>query len=187
MAFLTDLWLPILVSSVAVFFLSSLIHMGLRYHMRDYLRLPDEQDAIESIRGREIPPGDYMFPHCENMADLATEEMQTKFKEGPVGMLTLMPSGPPTMGKQLLQWFAFTVVMSVFIAYVASLTVSSADSFGRILRVVSAVTFLAYVGAEPMQSIWKRRSWGTTARFGLDGVFYGLATGAVFAWLWPAA
>ena len=34
---------------------------------------------------------------------------------------------------------------------------------------------------------WKGVSWGITFKFVIDGLLYGLATGAVFAWLWPAA
>lgn len=186
MAFLTELWLPILLSGVAVFFTSSLIHMVLRYHMNDYRELPNEADAIAGLTGNTVAPGDYVFPHCADMKDLASEKMQTRFKEGPVGMLTIIPSGPPTMGKQLGSWLVFTIVMSALIAYVSFLVLSPADSFMRMLRVVGTITFLAYAGAEPTQSIWKSRSWATTGRFLMDGVLYGLATGAIFAWLWPS-
>jgi hypothetical protein len=34
-------------------------------------------------------------------------------------------------------------------------------------------------------SIWYRRSWMTTAKSLFDSVLYGLATGGVFAYLWP--
>lgn len=160
--------------------------MVLRYHMNDYRELPNEAAAIAGLTGNTVAPGDYVFPHCEEMKDLASEKMQTRFKEGPVGMLTIIPSGPPTMGKQLGSWLVFTIVMSALIAYVSFLVLSPADSFMRMLRVVGTITFLAYAGAEPTQSIWKSRSWATTGRFLMDGVLYGLATGAIFAWLWPS-
>ena len=60
-----SLWLPILLSAVAVFVASSLIHMVLRYHSRDYKRLPSEDDVMDALRPFDLPPGDYMVP-CRN-------------------------------------------------------------------------------------------------------------------------
>ena len=45
---LGSLWLPGVVSAVAVFFLSSLLHMILRYHKADFRPLPDE-DAVAGL------------------------------------------------------------------------------------------------------------------------------------------
>src|SRR5205814_8992836 len=30
-----------------------------------------------------------------------------KFKRGPVGLLTVLPSGPPAMGKNMVEWFLY--------------------------------------------------------------------------------
>ena len=42
MIYISTLWLPILVSAVFVFIVSSIIHMVLKYHRNDYKQLPDE-------------------------------------------------------------------------------------------------------------------------------------------------
>jgi hypothetical protein len=51
------------------------------------------------------------------------------------------------------------------------------------------VAVLGYAVTSISNSIWKGQAWTTTAKFMLDGVIYGLVTGAVFAWLgsWGAA
>jgi len=50
-----------------------------------------------------------------------------------------------------------------------------------------AAAFLGYALWSVNDSIWKGVAWSTTLKFVLDGLLYALATGAVFAWLWPAA
>ena len=51
--------------------------------------------------------------------DLESPEMKRKFEEGPVGVLNIRPAGAPGMGKNLVQWFVFALVVSFFVAYVA--------------------------------------------------------------------
>ena len=51
---LSDLWLPILVSSVLVFLVSAIIHMVLKYHNKDFTRLPNE-DAVRSAMRAGTP------------------------------------------------------------------------------------------------------------------------------------
>jgi hypothetical protein len=48
-----------------------------------------------------------------------------------------------------------------------------------------AATLGYAMGAIP-DSIWKGQKWSITLKFVLDGVWYGLVTGATFGWLWPA-
>src|SRR5258708_920215 len=45
-----SLWLPVVVSAVAVFIVSSIVHMVLRYHRADYKRLPDEDSVAAALR-----------------------------------------------------------------------------------------------------------------------------------------
>ena len=57
-----SLWLPILLSAVAVFIISSIIHMFLGYHNTDFKKVPSEDKAMDEIGKLNIPPGDYMMP-----------------------------------------------------------------------------------------------------------------------------
>ena len=50
------LWLPIVLSAVLVFVLSSIIHMVLRYHNADYTCLPNEDAVREAIRSGNPAP-----------------------------------------------------------------------------------------------------------------------------------
>jgi hypothetical protein len=49
-----DLWLPILLASVAVFIVSSVIHMAPLWHKNDYPRVPDE-DKVRSVAPTRHP------------------------------------------------------------------------------------------------------------------------------------
>lgn len=186
MQFLVDLWLPILVSAIAVFFVSSLVHMVLGYHKHDYGSLPDEDAVLASMRGAGVAPGEYVFPYCIDMKELASEPMMKKLEEGPIGFLSVKPSGSWNMGKTLGQWFLNCVFLSILVGYVVALTVDPAATFVHKLRVAGTVAFMAYSGCCASASIWKAQNWSTTFKHFLDGLLYALATGAVFAWLGPA-
>src|ERR1700757_3559999 len=97
------LWLPILLSAVIVFVASSIIHMVLPFHKSDYRKLPDEEKVLDVLRSAGTTPGRvYTFPYTTHKEMKAPETVE-KFKRGPVGMLTILPSGAPNMGKFLGQ------------------------------------------------------------------------------------
>ncbi len=112
MALLAGLWLPVLVSAVLVFVVSSVIHMVLPWHKSDYRKLPDEEGLLRALGGQEPSRGVYMFPRAESMKEMGSEEMLEKFERGPVGFLTVMQSGPPAMGPRLVQWFLYSVLVA---------------------------------------------------------------------------
>ena len=99
MVSLTALWLPIVLSAVAVFIASSVIHMALKYHNSEYQQLPDEDAVLGAMRNGKIGPGFYSFPYAASMKEMGTPEMMEKYKQGPVGTANINPSGPPAMGK----------------------------------------------------------------------------------------
>ena len=45
-----------------------------------------------------------------------SEAMQQKYREGPVGHVTLSPSGVPNMGKHLGLWFLWSLAIEVVAA-----------------------------------------------------------------------
>jgi len=49
MVSIVSLWLPILLSAAAVFILSSIIHMVLKYHNNDFKALPSEEPVMDDI------------------------------------------------------------------------------------------------------------------------------------------
>src|SRR5258705_392444 len=100
MQFLAALWLPILLSAVIVFIASSIMHMVLPYHKSDARQLPDEDKLMASLRGAGLQRGIYVFPYC-NPKDMKSPAMLEKYKQGPIGMLTVFPPGPPVLPKFL--------------------------------------------------------------------------------------
>src|SRR5258708_35182452 len=122
MTALSSLWLPILLSAVAVFVASSLIHMFTPWHKTDFQKLPNEDRTREGLRALAIPPGDYMTPCPSSHAEMKSPEFAEKMKQGPrVGMPGL-PNGPMSMGKNMVQWFIYSALVGVFASCSASRT-----------------------------------------------------------------
>lgn len=185
MVSLTSLWLPILLSAVAVFFISFITHMVLGYHQADYGKLPQEDNVMDALRKFDIPPGDYMMPNGGSTKAMKDPVFIEKFKKGPVALMTVMPAGQWSMGKSLVQWFIYCVIVGIFAAYIASRAMGPGQTFGNVMQFAGTVAFVGYSLSLWQDSIWYRRKWGTTLRNTFDGLLYGLATGAVFAVLWP--
>ena len=142
---------------------------------------------LESMRGLGVKPGEYMFPHLDSPKDLGTPEGQAKFDQGPVGTMTILPNGVPSMGKNLTTWFLYTLLVSFFVGYVASVTLAAGADYMRVFRVTGSMAVFVYATYSIPASVWRGQSWGVTAKFVFDGIVYGLLTAGVFGWLWPAA
>ncbi len=184
---LMSLWLPILLSAVAVFLVSAIIHMVLHYHDRDFAGLPDEDGVMAALRPFQLAPGEYTMPHCANASQMKDPQFQEKLNQGPVAILTVMPNGPFKMGAQLFQWFLYCVLVGIFCAYIVGGLAPAGAEYRLIFRYVSATAFVAYSLALIQSSIWYKRRWSATLKSMLDGLIYGLVTGGFFGWLWPGA
>ncbi len=182
---LTSLWLPILLSAVAVFFTSSVLHMVLKYHVSDYDKLPAEDAIMDALRPHNIPPGNYMMPNGGGMEAMKDPAFLAKYERGPVGIMTFMKPGKPTMGKELLQWFIYSIVVSLFAGYIASRAVSSDADYLDVFRFVGTVAFAGYVLGQWQETIWYKRKVSTSIKNTIDGLIYALVTAGMFGWLWP--
>jgi hypothetical protein len=185
MASLAALWLPILVSAVIVFVASSVIHMAPLWHRSDYPRMPREAEAMDALRPLAIPPGDYFMPRAGNRKEMRSPEFKERLRQGPVAVLTVMPSGPIQMRSRLLQWFVFLVVVGFLVALVGSRTLPIGTPYPRVFEVAGTVAFIGYAVALCELSIWYRRAWSLTLKSVFDGVIYALLTAGTFGWLWP--
>lgn len=180
---LPSLWLPILLSAVAVFVLSAVIHMFLKYHAGDFRQLPAEDEVAAALRS--VPPGEYAMPYARSMEHMQSPEYVERHTEGPVAFVNVVRAGPPTMTAQLAQWFVFTLVVSLFAGYVASRALETGAEYGQVFRMASTVAFAGYALALWQESIWYHRSWTTTLKSTFDGLLFALVTGGMFGWLWP--
>jgi hypothetical protein len=183
MVSLVSLWLPIVLSAVAVFILSSLVWMVFPWHRKDYAPLPDEAAARGALRG--VAPGAYTVPHMADRSALQDPEYKKKLEEGPVGFVTILPNGDPSMSRSLAQWFVWTLFVSCTVAYVVSRSVPGGVGFTLPFQIGSTVAWMAYAWATVQDGIWFGRPWPHVVKQLFDGLLYALATGALFGWLYP--
>jgi len=181
---LSALWLPILLSAVIIFVASSIMHMVLRYHAGDYSQLPDEDKILAVLRAANLKRGLYVFPFC-TPKEMKSPAAIEKFKQGPVGHLMIVPSGPPAMLKHLVMWFAYCLVIGFFVAYLTGHTVPSGAPYPAVFRVAGTAAFLAYGLGHLSNAIWRGQTWSATIKEVIDGLVYGLLTAGTFGWLWP--
>ncbi len=178
------LWLPVLLSAVIVFIISSVIHMVSPWHKNDYPMMENQDAVMDALRPLNIPPGDYMVPRPKDMKDMRSSDFTAKMKKGPKVIMTVLPAGMPGMAKNLVGWFLYSVVVNIFAAYVAS-RAGGTGSYLSVFRMVGTVAFVGYSLALWQMSIWYSRSWGTTIKSTVDGLIYALLTAGTFGWLWP--
>ena len=182
---LSALWLPILLSAIAVFVASSLIHMLSPWHKADYGKVPNEDKVQEALRPFAIPPGDYMLPRPSGAADMKSAAFLDKITKGPVMMLTVMPNAMMSMGRNLALWFLYILAVGFFAAYVTGRALPGGAPYLRVFQLTGATAFIGYAIALWQMSIWYRRSWSTTIKATVDGLIYALLTAGFFGWLWP--
>lgn len=180
------LWLPILLSATAAWVASTIIWMVMPHHKSDFRKLPDEDAALRALTPQELVPGQYSFPYSGSPEDLRDPETARKFDEGPVGFLTVVPSGTPTMGKKLILSFVFCLVISMVVAYLGSRVLDSGADYLAVFRVTGTVAWLAYGTATVPDAIWFGRPWSTVGKGLLDALVFGLLNAGFFGWLWPA-
>jgi hypothetical protein len=179
-----SLWLPILISSVVVFFASWLFHMLLPLHRTDFLPVPGEGNVQDALRSFNIPPGDYMIPCAGGPAGMKKPEFQERFKKGPVVVMTVFSPAGAGLGKSLLQWFIYLLFVNVLVAYITGRALPVGAPYLEVFRFAGATAFIAYAVALWQDSIWYKRKWSTTIKNSLDGLLYGMLTAGIFGWLW---
>jgi len=130
---LMSLWLPIVLSAAIVFIVSSLIWMVVQYHNSEWNQLPDESAARSALKG--TAPGQYSVPHAVTAADRKDPEIIAKYREGPVAMLIVLPHGALAMGKQMVQWTAYCLLISVLVAYVTSVALPAGADYLKVFRI----------------------------------------------------
>ena len=182
---LIQLWLPILLSAVIVFVVSSLIHMVLTYHRTDVRKVSAEDEVMDALRKVGIPPGDYMIPYAGTPKRMKDPDFIDKMRRGPVAFFTVMASGPPSMGKSLVQWFLYCIVVGIFAAYIAGRALGPGADYLPVFRFAGCTAFVGYALALWQNSIWYKRAWSTTIKATVDGLIYALLTAGTFGWLWP--
>ncbi len=180
-----DLWLAIIVAGVLSWIASALIHMLLKYHNADYKPLPNEEDVSKVLSEKSPSPSLYTLPYCKDMKAMGEESIQKKFNDGPVAMVTILPTGMPPMGKLLTQQILFFIFGSFLIGYLASISIGLNTDTIAVFRHVFVASFLTYGWAQIPYSIWMGQPWSNCARYLLDAMIYAAVTAGTFFLLWP--
>jgi hypothetical protein len=183
MEFLTELWIPILVSGVALFFASFVSWTMAPHHKTDWKRAPNEDELLKAIRGLNLGPGNYLFPfatHTNSKEESA--KIKEKYKVGPRGILALW--NLPNMGANLACTVVFFLATAAVIAYVSFAALGGGQSFLKVFQVVGTIGILTYSAAGIPNAIWFKRRMLTDI---FDGVVYGMIIGLIFANFWPRA
>jgi hypothetical protein len=174
-----DLWLPILLSGLATHILSTLAWTVLPHHKPEWKRLPTE-DQLHPLLMGQVPPGQYIFPFASDGKEAGTPAYQEKSRACS-GMLIIWP-GPTQMGKAIGLTLVTFMVIAFVIGYLASLGLDKGAEFMKVLQFVTTAGLLAHIAGTFPFVFWFRRK---TMMCVLDGLAFALATGLIFASLWP--
>ena len=178
------LWLPILLSAVIVLIGSAVVWMVLKYEGAEWKAIPGEDQFRDAVRKLNLAaPGQYLFPHMMGSSDQAAT-MQ-KMEQGPNGALLLAKPRKFSMTGQLVQSFVYYLVVSVFVAYVASHALARGTEYLRVFQIAGAAAFMAYGLGHFPDAIWFGRTWPSAFKTALSALIYGCLTAGTFGWLWP--
>jgi hypothetical protein len=180
-----SLWLPVLVSAALIWIASAIVWMALPHHKSDFSKLPSEDGVADALRKLGLPPGQYLLPFMRDMKNMKDPAVVKRFEDGPIAMITVRPNGVPGMGKNLILYFGYCLLVSFMTAYVARHTLNFGATRLDVFHLTGTVAIVAYTMAVIPESIWMWRPWPTTIKNICDSIAYGLMTGAVFACLWP--
>lgn len=179
---LANLWLPIILSGVALFFASFLSWMILQLHKQDWRKLPNEEAFRDAVRPLNVPSGIYMFPYADCNADMQTEAFQNKWKDGPCGTLTIFQN--VSMGAKLGMTFVYFLVNSLCLAYLGTMGVTPGSEFLHVFRFFATAGFLVFLSGMVPQRIWfDCRITGHI----IESTAYAVIVGVLFAVFWPAS
>jgi NADH:ubiquinone oxidoreductase subunit 3 (subunit A) len=180
---LVNLWLPIVVSAVLVFFASFIAWTVSTHHKPDWKKLPNEERVMEEVRGAKVSAGQYMFPYCDP-SEMKDPTKKARYEAGPHGTVNVWP-GPPNMGMNMVLTLVFFLVTSIFVAYLTSVALDPGARFAKVFQVAGTAAIMAYCFAFIPNNIWFHKPLRAVVMDILDGVVYGLITGATFGLLWP--
>ncbi len=185
MQFLLELWLPILVGTVAVFILSAVAWTAMPHHRKDYRQIPNEDAIADAIRAGNVAPGTYAIPHSGDSGSMGSPEMVAKFKRGPRAFITVAkPWDPGIFAPMLIQSFLTNLVILLFVGYVTYHTLAPDAVYLTVFRVAGTTCFMAFALGQLSDSVWFSKPWGAWVRHAADSLVYALVVGGIFGWLW---
>lgn len=185
MNFIVALWIPILVSGIAIFIASAIAWVVLPHHKSEWQRLGCENDVMDAVRRGNPTAGMYAFPYAMDPTQRELPEMKAKMERGPVGYVTLRGPGAVSMGPMLVQSLAFYLVVAFFIAYVAFHAIPPGAPYLHVFRFAGTLALMAFAFGTVPDSIWFARPWKSFLLQFCDSVVYALLVAGIFGAFWP--
>lgn len=179
-----SLWLPILVSTIAMFFFSYLSWEVLGLHDKDWRKMDDEDKLMDCIRDMNIAEGNYQLPGGDSAKEMHTPEYQEKYKKGPRAVMSVLPQ--MNIGKSLAMTALFFLACNITFAYLANFALKPGTDPGAdfltVFRFVATITLMTCCASSLLNSVWFRtRVVGHL----IEAFCYCLIAGGIFAALWP--
>ncbi|MEO2018485.1 MAG: hypothetical protein ABGZ53_29395 [Fuerstiella sp.] len=184
MSELIALWLPILVSAVAIFFASFVSWVIIGHHIPDWAALPDQAENIRKLGELNLPTGRYVFPCVRTKEEMEDEGNKALVANGPWGTINLWGTAT-NMGRNLGLTFFFYFVTAVFIAYLGTLALEPGAGFSKVFQVTGTAAILAHCFAFIPNNIWFGAPRRAIRMDVLDGIVYSIITGVIFGAMWP--
>jgi hypothetical protein len=184
MEFVTQLWLPIILSGVFVWLASFIIWMASPMHKKEWGELPDDKGFMGALIEMGVQPGQYVFPCSDGGKRTKDPEFLELQKSGPTGILTVWRT-PTNMGKNMVLSLIVYWIIGLFVAYIAFHALDGGEPYLERFRIAGAAAVLGYVFGGIPNDIWFGKSSKSIVTGIVDGVIYGLLTAGTFAWLWP--
>lgn len=177
---LTSLILPIMLSTIALFFASFVSWMVLELHKKDWTPLAKEDEVMTAIGSFNLPVGSYMFPFARTHADMKSEGFQKKYAAGPRGIITIMPKA--NMGAMLGLTVLYFFGCSFLLGYLANIAFKPGAEIMEVFRFVFTAAFMTFIAAMISHAIWfKARIVGHL----IESLAYAAITATIFAAMWP--
>ena len=183
---LLDLWLAIVLSSVAVFFLSFVFWAATPWHNADIKPLPDQAGADAAIAPLNLKPGFYLGPCTHDPAEMKSDAFKERYARGPWYSINVF-GARPSMGRSMALTFLSFVIVSVLVGYIASETVLAGADFWRVFQVTCTAALLGHTFGGLPNDIWFGKPKGWLVRDLIDSVVYAVVTGVMFGLFWPGA
>ena len=183
MVSLGQLWLPILLAAIACHFVGFLVWVVLPHHRSDYSPLPDEAGVRALLKGK-LAPGQYLMPWWTHGQEKSPDVIARR-NEGPNAFMVVLPNGMGNMGAQMVKNLIFHAVVSLFVAYIAAVTLDAGTPYLKVFQVTGTAAFMAYGFTWGHQMIWFGRPGKVAIKDALDGLLMALMTAGIFGWRWP--
>ena len=183
---LTGLWIPIVISACSLLLISGIVSCFVRPRLSDWKELPEEDGTVEFLQKSGISPGLYLFPGRRKRADALSEESrQQRMDSGPWGTISI-GSRPPNLARKLMQSMAFFLVLNILVAHLATQALDPGDGFLAVFQFTGTAAALSCAFGGIPNAIWLGAHFRAAWIDVIQGVAYGIITGAVFAAFWPS-